>query len=76
MKGGFQKKWRLLRELCADLGELRRGEYRAARLAMERARLKRAEEKARNSDHPCEAEREGARSRVPSGHSERRTQEG
>jgi len=37
--------WRLLRELCADLVKLRRDDHSAARLAMDRARLKLGEER-------------------------------
>lgn len=37
--------WRLLRELCADIVELRRGDHSAAKLKLERDRLKEAREK-------------------------------
>jgi hypothetical protein len=37
--------WRLLRELCADVVELRRGDHHAARLRIERERLDRERER-------------------------------
>lgn len=37
--------WRLLRELCADIVELRRGDHSAAKLKLEQDRLKEAREK-------------------------------
>ncbi len=36
--------WRLLRELCADIVELRRGDHSAAKLRLEQDRLKQARE--------------------------------
>src|SRR5690606_19724891 len=37
--------WRLLRELCADIVELRRGDHSAAKLKLEQDRLKELREK-------------------------------